>query len=216
MLFRDRRDAGRRLASELAHHAADPQVLVLGLPRGGVPVAHEVAEALDAPLDVFLVRKLGVPGHEELALGAIASGGARVLNHDVIDLLDVSDEAIAEVTARETEELARREARFRGDRPPLDVAGKVVVLVDDGLATGATVRVAVEAMRALGPKRVVVAAPVAPRSTAELLARSADEVVIAAVPERFRAVGLCYEDFEQTTDEEVAALLSRDGRRDAA
>src|SRR5262249_41330555 len=176
MLFRDRADAGRRLAEELKAFAGRPDVLVLALPRGGVPVAYEVARALHAPLDVFLVRKLGVPGREELAMGAIASGGVRVLNQDVIRALDIADEVIDEVTAAEQRELVRRERAYRGGRPTPDVRGRTVVLVDDGLATGSTMRAAVAALRRLGPASVVVAVPVGAPETCTELGNEADEV----------------------------------------
>ncbi len=213
MLFQDRRDAGRDLVQSLRRYAGRPDVLVLALPRGGVPVAYEVARALDAPLDVFLVRKLGLPGQEELAMGALATGGVRVLNDEVVRALDISDDVIETVTAREARELARRERVYRGDRPAPDVRGKVVILVDDGLATGSTMRAAVAALRQQGPARVVVAVPVgAPQTCAEFRAE-ADEIVCARTPEPFHAVGLWYADFSQTTDEEVHELLdqARDG-----
>ena len=208
--FGDRREAGRLLAAKLAAtYANRPDVLVLALPRGGVPVAYEVARTLRAPLDVFLVRKLGVPGHEELAMGAIASGGVRVLNHDIVGALRIPDELIDAVTTREQAELARRERLYRGDRPPPDVRGRTVVLVDDGLATGATMLAAVQALRQQHPARVVVAVPVAPPETCEQLRTEVDEVVCAFTPEPFRAVGLWYEDFTPTTDAEVRDLLAR-------
>jgi predicted phosphoribosyltransferase len=207
-MFRDRRDAGRALAAELGHHAGRGDVLVLALPRGGVPVAHEVAAALAAPLDVFLVRKLGVPGREELAMGAIASGGVRVVNDRVVDELGIPAEVIDTVTAAEGAELARREAEYRAGRPPLDVRGKTAVLVDDGLATGSTMRAAVRAVRGLGPARVVVAVPVGAAATCAELAAEADEVVCPVRPEPFLAVGYAYRDFAQTTDAEVRALLA--------
>jgi len=183
--------------------------VVLALPRGGVPVAAEIAHALAVPLDVFVVRKLGVPGHEELALGAIASGGVRVLNQGVVDAARMSPEAVERVARRELEEVERREAAYRGGRPPVETAGKRVILVDDGLATGATMRAAVAAVRATGPARIVVAVPIAAASTCEELAREVDEIVCLRTPEPFYAVGLWYEDFSQTTDEEVRALLEQ-------
>jgi len=207
-MFRDRREAGHRLAAKLGRYAARTDVLVLGLPRGGVPVAAEVADALVAPLDVFLVRKLGVPGHEELAMGAIASGGVRVLNDDVVQQLRLTDRVIDGVTAAEQRELERRERVYRGDRPPPDPRGKIVILVDDGLATGATMRAAVLAVRRLGPERVVVAVPVGAHETCREFADVADEVVCAAEPDPFLAVGYWYEDFGQTTDDEVRELLA--------
>jgi predicted phosphoribosyltransferase len=209
MLFRNRADAGRVLAGRLEAYANRPDVLVLALPRGGVPVAFEVARALHAPLDLFLVRKLGLPGHEELAMGAIASGGVRVLNEEVVRLLRVPPEVIDLVAADEQQELARREQAYRGDRPPLDVHGRTVILVDDGLATGSTMRAAVAALRRLGPSRIVVAVPVAAAETCAELATEVDDMVCVQTPEPFRAVGLWYQDFSQTTDEEVRALLQQ-------
>jgi putative phosphoribosyl transferase len=208
-MFRDRRDAGRRLAAGLGRYAGRRDVLVLGLPRGGVPVAAEVAAALGAPLDVFVVRKLGVPGREELAMGAIASGGVQVLNDDVVRQLGIPERAIERATAAEQRELERRERAYRGNRPPPDPRGKVVVLVDDGLATGATMRAAVRAVRRLDPGRVVVAVPVGAATTCEEFAGVADEVVCATEPDPFLAVGHWYEDFSQTTDDEVRDLLAR-------
>ncbi len=205
--FRDRADAGRALAGALGHLAGRSDVVVLGLPRGGVPVAHEVALALGAPLDVLLVRKLGVPGYSELAMGAIATGGVRVLNRAVIDPLSIAPEVVDQVAAREGAELDRRERAYRPGRPPLDVSGRVVVVVDDGLATGSTMRAAVAALRALGPERIVVAVPVGARETCQALAGEADEVVCARMPTAFRAVGEWYDDFSQTTDDDIRALL---------
>ncbi|MBN9518071.1 phosphoribosyltransferase [bacterium] len=215
MLFRDRIDAGRRLAERLTHYAGRDDVVVLALPRGGVPVGHEVAEALGAPLDVFLVRKLGVPGHEELAMGAIASGGVRVLNDRVVRPLGISAAAIERVAAEERRELVRREREYRGDRPPLDVRGKTVILVDDGLATGSTMRAAVAAVRRLGPAKVVVAVPVGAAETCEDFEEEADEAICAMEPEPFYSVGAWYEDFSQTTDDEVRELLGRTGSEPA-
>lgn len=207
--FTDRREAGRVLGKHLAERfAGRANVIVLGLPRGGVPVAHGVASALGAPLDVFVVRKLGMPGHEELAMGAIASGGVRVLNRDMLDYMPVNAKVIESVAAREQRELERRELAFRGDKPPLDVSGKTVIVVDDGLATGSTMRAAVQALRNLAPAAIVVAVPVAAASTCDDLRREADEVVCLRTPEPFQAVGLWYDDFEQTTDSEVHALLA--------
>jgi predicted phosphoribosyltransferase len=207
--FRDRFEAGRVLAGKLQDYANRPDVIVLALPRGGVPVAYEVARALHAPLDVFLVRKLGVPGHEELAMGAIASGGVRVLNRDVVNKLKVPAEVIDAVTDRELEELRRREREYRDDRPAPDVLGKTVILIDDGLATGSTMRSAVAALRRQGPSRLVVAVPIAAPSTCEEFQDEVDEVVCARTPEPFYAVGVWYDDFSQTTDEEVRELLAR-------
>jgi predicted phosphoribosyltransferase len=207
--FRDRREAGRLLAARLSAYANRPDVLVLALPRGGVPVAAEVARALGAPLDVFVVRKLGVPGHEEFAFGAIATGGVRVLNEDVVRALQIPDRVIDAVAAREQEELARRERVYRGDRPPLDVRGRTVILVDDGLATGATMHAAIRALRQQQPARIVVAVPTASPESCDELKRVVDDVVCATTLDPFYAVGLWYEDFSQTTDEEVRELLAR-------
>ena len=207
--FRNRDDAGRQLATALEQYTGRPDVIVLALPRGGVPVAFEVARALQAPLDIFVVRKLGVPGHEELAMGAIASGGARVLNEEVVGRLGISDEAIDRVAAAQAEEVVRREKAYRGDRPQPQLAGRVVFLVDDGLATGATMRAAVEAVRQHDPARVVVAVPTAAAETCDALRPLVDEVVCLVTPEPFLAVGFWYDDFSQTTDDEVRALLER-------
>lgn len=208
-LFTDRRDAGRQLARELAKYATEPNVVVLALPRGGVPVAYEVARALHAPLDVFLVRKLGVPYHRELAMGAIASGGARVLNQDIIDALEIPNFMIEQAVAAELKELKRRERAYRRGRSALDVRGKTAILVDDGLATGASMRAAVMALRQLGPARIVVAVPTASAETCDEFRSEVDEIVCAQTPEPFLAVGAWYEDFSQTTDEEVRELLER-------
>jgi len=207
--FRDRSDAGRLLAAKLAAYANRPDVLVLALPRGGVPVAYEVARALNAPLDVFLVRKLGVPGHEELAMGAVATGGVRVLNDQVVGLLRIPDYVIDAVAAWEQQELARREHLYRGERPPPVVRGQTVILVDDGLATGATMHAAIKALRQQQPARIVVAVPTASPETCDQLRAEVDEVICAITPDPFYAVGLWYEDFSQTTDEEVRDLLAR-------
>lgn len=209
--FHDRTDAGRQLARELGAFRDDPSVLVLGLPRGGVPVAFEVARELHAPLDVFVVRKLGAPGHEEYAVGAIASGGVRVLNDEALRVLRVPQDALDAIATREGQELARREAAYRIGRPPLDLAGKTVLLVDDGLATGATMRAAVAAARQLSPARIVVAVPLGAPDTVRELVRVAEEVVCVSRPEPFQAVGLWYTHFDQTSDEEVRDLLSRAG-----
>jgi putative phosphoribosyl transferase len=213
--FRDRLDAGRVLAGRLAHHAGDPRVVVLGLPRGGVPVAYEVAGALGVPLDIFLVRKLGVPGQEELAMGAIASGGVRVLNRSVVDRLGITEEEIEAVARIEEGVLAAREETYRDGRPPLPVEGATVVLVDDGLATGASMRAAVAALRRRGPAAVTVAVPVAAPETCETMRLIADEVVCACTPEPFYAVGLWYEDFSPTSDDDVRSLLAREQTRRA-
>ena len=213
MLFRDRAEAGRRLAEKLQGYANRPDVVVLALPRGGVPVAHEVARALNAPLDVFLVRKLGVPGHEELAMGAIASGGVRVLNREVVDELMLANDTFDAVAAREEAELARRERLYRGGSSAPEVRGKTVILVDDGLATGSTMRAAVAALRLHEPARIVGAVPIAARVVCEELRQIADEMVCSAVPDAFHAVGLWYEDFRPTTDQEVQALLGQAAKR---
>jgi predicted phosphoribosyltransferase len=209
--FHDRAEAGRILADRLAHLAGRDDTIVLALPRGGVPVAREIADALGAPLDVFVVRKLGVPGHEELAMGAIATGDVRVLNEDVVRMLRVPAATLDAVAAEEARELHRREHEYRGGRPPVDVRGRVAILVDDGLATGATMRAAIAALRLLGPARIVVAVPVAARSTCEEFRALVDEIVCAMTPENFQAVGLWYADFSQTTDDEVRALLAAPG-----
>jgi putative phosphoribosyl transferase len=207
--FRNRADAGRALAERLRDYAGRDDVLVLGLPRGGVPVAYEVAMELDVPLDVFLVRKLGVPGREELAFGAIASGGAVVLNEEVVRSLRIDEASARAVAERERAELARRAEAYRGTTDPPDVEGKTVIVVDDGLATGASMRAAVEALRQLGPRRIVVAVPAAARQTCEELRAEVDEVVCALTPEPFLAVGMWYEDFSETTDDEVRERLAR-------
>lgn len=209
MRYQDRADAGRQLAEKLTAYAREPNVLVLGLPRGGVPVAFEVAKALRAPLDIFLVRKLGVPGHEELAMGAIASGGIRVLNTVVVDQLGLSEETIDAVAADELRELERRERTYRGGRSAPEVGGRTVILVDDGLATGSTMRAAVAALRRQKPARVVVAVPVGSQEACDDLQSEADETICAHAPRPFRAVGLWYDDFSQTTDEEVTQLLEQ-------
>lgn len=208
-VFRDRRDAGRYLARKLSAYAGQPGLLVLALPRGGVPVGYEVATALGAELDVFLVRKLGVPGHRELAMGAIASDGVRVLNENVLQAMHISEDVIESVTAAEQEVLRQRENAYRGDRPRPDVRDRTVILVDDGLATGATMRAAATAVRKQGPQRLVIAVPVAPPETCEQLAVEADDIICAVTPEAFLGVGMWYEDFSQTTDDEVRALLAR-------
>lgn len=207
-VFRDRADAGRALAGLLEHYRDRSDVSVLGLPRGGVPVAHQVAMALGVPLDVFVVRKLGLPDHPELAIGAVASGGTVILNDDMVRDLEVPVEDIKEVAEREHRELRRREQRYRPGRPMADIAGRVVIVVDDGLATGASMRAAVEALRRLGPARIVVAVPAAPESTCEELRREVDEVVCATTPSPFFAVGESYRDFRQITDEQVTDLAA--------
>jgi putative phosphoribosyl transferase len=212
MLFRNRSEAGRWLAERLQAFAHRPDVIVLALPRGGVPVGFELARALGVPLDVFLVRKLGLPGQEELAMGAIATGGVRVLNGDVVQALGVPASVIDRVASAEEQELRRREAAYRGTRPPPDVHGRVVILVDDGLATGSTMRAAVRAVRQMQPARVVVAVPVAAASTRDDIGAEVDEIICETPPEPFLAVGRWYEDFSQTTDEEVRDLLQRADR----
>ena len=207
--FRDRVEAGRILAKLLSHYANRPGVLVLGLPRGGVPVAFEVAQGLNVPLDVFVVRKLGVPQQEELAMGAIASGGVRVLNQDVIEMLGIPEEVIDAVAARERRELHRRELAFRDHRPPPEMHGRTIILVDDGIATGATMRAAVKALRQLKAARIVVATPTAAPSTAEEMRPEVDEFIAVMTPDEFAGVGQWYEDFAQTTDEEVRDLLQK-------
>ncbi len=211
--FDDRADAGRCLARELLPYAGLRETLVLALPRGGVPVAYEVARALDAELDVFLVRKLGVPGHEELAMGAIASGGVRVINEGVVQALRIPASTIDAVAAAEQDTLERRERFYRGDSPRPSVRGRIVILVDDGLATGASMRAALEALGSEEPKRLIAAVPVAPAEICEELRADADEVVCVATPPGFYGVGQWYRDFSQTTDDEVRDLLARTARR---
>jgi predicted phosphoribosyltransferase len=213
--FRDRVDAGRQLAHELAGYVAREDVVVLGLPRGGIPVASEIAEALRVPLDVFLVRKVGVPGHEELAMGAVASGGVRWLNEDLVDRIGLSPADVDEVVAREEEELLRRERLYRGDRPRPVLAGRTAILVDDGLATGATMRAAVLALRREGPAKIVVAVPTAAPESGEQLAGQVDELVCLDSPQPFFAVGLWYEDFSPVSDDVVRELLEAARARDA-
>lgn len=209
MYFQDRHDAGRRLAQHLERYANRPDVLVLALPRGGVPVAYEVAQALHAPLDVFLVRKLGVPGHEELAMGAVATGGVRVLQQDTVQALQIPTPEIDRVTKSELREIERREHAYRGSRPPPPVAGRTVILVDDGLATGATMRAAALALQQQRPARTIVAVPAGAPSTCNEFRDLVDEAICAITPEPFYAVGLWYHDFSQTTDDEVRGLLAR-------
>ena len=209
MLYADRAHAGQALADALRSYAGRSDVVVLALPRGGVPVGFRVAEALEAPLDVFLVRKLGFPGNEEFAMGAIASGGVRVLNEAVLDRYGVPDALVEAVVHREERELARRERSYRDDLPAPDLRGKTVIVLDDGLATGFSMRAAVTALRSFGPRRIVVAVPVGPRESIEELRRLADEVVCPSTPEPFLAVGHFYDTFEQTTDREVVDLLAR-------
>ncbi len=212
MLFYDRADAGHQLASHLTEFADTSDTLVLALPRGGVPVGYEVARSLHAPLDVFVVRKLGVPWQPELAMGAIASGGTRVLNEEVVRALGIRQDEMDRVAAREQQELEQRERTYRGNRPPLDVVAKTVILVDDGLATGSSMRAAVQALRERGPRRVIIAVPVAARQTCDELRAEGHEVVCATTPEPFMAVGQWYKEFCQTTDDQVRELLERAAR----
>ena len=214
-LFRDRVDAGWRLAEKLTAFAGRSDVVVLGVPRGGVPVAEQVALALRAALDVFVVRKVGVPGREELAMGAVATGGVRVVNREVVDTLGIDDELFRRAAEAEVEELARRERIYRGDRPRLDLTDQTVIIVDDGLATGASMRAAVEAIHVQRPAHTVVAVPVAPPSSCEELRSVADAVICAVTPEPFLSVGQWYEDFSQTTDDEVREALARHRRPEA-
>ena len=207
--FRDRSEAGQALAQELGAYTGRDDVIVLALPRGGVPVAFEVARALQAPLDVFVVRKLGVPGHEELAMGAIASGGVLVIEPGVIEDLAIPPDVVTDVAAREEQERLRREREYRGDRPEPDVRDRTIILVDDGLATGSTMRAAVAALRKLHPAKIIVAVPVAAPAACADLASEVDEIVCARTPEPFRSAGSWYLDFSQTTDEEVRDLLAR-------
>jgi predicted phosphoribosyltransferase len=209
MLFQDRFEAGRLLASKLTHLANRPDVVVLALPRGGVPVGYEVAKALNAPLDVFVVRKLGVPGQEELAMGAIASGGVRVVNERLVQALGIPDEVVDAIAAEEERELQRREREYREGRSPVDVTGRSVILVDDGLATGSSMRVAAQALKAKNPTRIIVAVPVASPQTCEQFQSEVDQVICAVTPEPFWAVGQWYRDFSQTSDQEVRDLLRR-------
>ena len=208
MYFRDRTEAGQVLARCLQQYKNQPDVLILGLPRGGVPVAYEVARELNAPLDVFIVRKLGVPGHEELGMGAIATGGVRILQEGIVRDLGISPETIEAVSAREQAELERRERLYRGDRPAPTIKGRTVVIVDDGLATGCTMKAAIQAVRQQDPRQVIVAVPTAPSETCEQLKESVDHVVCALTPEPFFAVGGSYADFTQITDEEVRDLIA--------
>lgn len=205
--FLNRQDAGRQLAAKLLVYACNPSVLVLGLPRGGVPVAYEVARALQTPLDVFVVRKLGVPGHRELAMGAIASGGARILNRDMIDALRIPAAAVEAAAHRELQEIERQEKVFRGNAPVPEFSGRTLIVVDDGLATGSTMRAAIQALRQSHPARIVVAVPVAAAETVRRLRGEADSVVALSAPLDFHAVSMWYDDFSQTSDEEVRSLL---------
>jgi predicted phosphoribosyltransferase len=209
MIYRDRIDAGKQLALRLSEYANRDDVMVLALPRGGVPVAFEVAKALRAPLDIFLVRKLGVPGHEELAMGAISTGGVRVINADVVDHLRIPARVVDAVVETELRELERRERLYRGARTEPEVSGKTVILVDDGLATGSTMRAAVEALRQQSPARIVVAVPVSASETCDEYRMGVDEIICAQTPEPFMGVGMWYQDFSQTTDAEVRDLLAK-------
>ena len=209
MIFKDRSDAGRKLAASLSHYANRNDVLVLALPRGGVPVAYEVAKKLNAPLAVFLVRKLGVPGHEELAMGAIASGGVRVINEELVDYLGIPDEVIDAIAAVEQRELERRELAYRDSRTRPNVKDRVAILIDDGLATGSTMRAAARSLRLQKPQRIVVAVPVSSPETCDEVRSEVDEIVCAFTPANLQGVGLWYEDFSQTSDEEVRELLKR-------
>jgi len=209
--FRDRSEAGRYLGEELRQrgYTAGVDLIVLALPRGGVPVGYEVSRALNAPLDVFVVRKVGVPGHEELAMGAVASGGVNVVNEDVLDMLRIPPAMFQVVARKELQEVERREKEYRGDKARPDLKGKTVILVDDGLATGSTMLAAVRAVRLAGAERIVVAVPVAAEQTCDAFRQEVDDVICAITPEPFHAVGIWYEDFSQTSDEEVRELLAR-------
>jgi putative phosphoribosyl transferase len=215
MIFPNRTEAGRKLAEKLATYGKRKDVIVLGIPRGGVPVAFEVAGALGAPLDVFIARKLGVPGHEELAFGAISSGGVRFLDQQTVEMLGIAKSEIARVTAQEQKELDRRENVYRGGRPPLKVEGLAAILVDDGIATGSSMQAAIAALRQMKPARIVVAVPVAPPSTCDRLRPLVDELVCVYAPEFFYAIGQFYGDFSQVTDEQVIELIQRASRTTA-
>lgn len=213
MMFRDRKEAGHLLARKLAKYATRKDVLILALPRGGVPVGFEVATALNVPLEILVVRKLGVPGQEELAMGAIATGGIRVLNQEVISQCGISDHEIKAVSAREQSELRRRERAYRGDAAPPKISGHTIILIDDGIATGSTMRAAIAALRQQCPSKLIIAVPTAPLSSCEELRTIADEVVAVMVPEHFYAVGLWYATFSQTSDEEVRQLFELSSHR---
>jgi predicted phosphoribosyltransferase len=214
--FRDRTEAGELLSEQLTAYVNKPDVVVLALPRGGVPVGAQVAKKLNVPLDVFVVRKLGLPGHPELAMGAIASGGVRVFNGEVVNALRIPDEVINAVTAEEYQELQRRERSYRGDLPPPEVEGRTAIIVDDGIATGSTMFAAIAALRQLNASRIIVATPTISRSTYDYLRKYADDVVAVIVPDEFYGVGQWYEDFSQTTDEEVHQLLAETNHRAAS
>ncbi|MBI4474951.1 MAG: phosphoribosyltransferase [Acidobacteria bacterium] len=209
MMFADRADAGRILASKLTAYKGRPDVVIFALPRGGIPVAYEIGKAIGAPIDVFVVRKLGVPGQEELAMGAIATGDIRIINYEVVNQLGITQEAIDAVTDQQREELRRREQLYRGGRPQREVRGQSVILVDDGIATGSTMRAAIAALRQLGPARIVVAVPVAAPETCQQIGGEVDEIICAATPEPLFSIGQWYKRFEQTTDDEVRDLLGR-------
>jgi putative phosphoribosyl transferase len=211
VIFQNRIQAGRMLATELKLYAGRPDAIVLGAPRGGVPVAFEVAAALKLPLDVFVLRKLGVPGQEELAFGAIAEGGVRILDQEIVDAVDISPEQIEEVSRQEGKELERRLLLYRGTRPPLHLRGRTVILVDDGIATGSSARAAIAALRQMEPARIVLAVPVAPPSTCARLRDLVDDLVVLQSQERFFAIGQFYEDFNPVSDQEVTGLLARAG-----
>lgn len=208
-IFKDRREAGKKLAEELTKYKNQQGVIVLGLPRGGAPVAYEIAEALNAPLDVFIVRKLGLPGQPELAMGAIASGGVRVMNNGVVQRSGVSEDQIKEIVEDEKKRLQEREKIYRGSRPEIDITGKIVLLVDDGLATGASMRAAITALKQLEPEKIVVAVPTAPADTCQELKSMVDEIVCLRTPSPFWGVGGSYQNFSQTSNQEVRALLER-------
>lgn len=205
--FRDRADAGKRLAALLDYYSEDPAAIVVGIARGGVATAHEIAQVLDLPLDIVVVRKLAAPGHDEVTMGAIASGGVRAINDEVIDALQIAPYQIEEAADREEKEVERLERLFRGDRPPLDCKGKVVILVDDGLTTGSTLRAAIETIRHQKPRRIVLALPVGPPSAVECFEKEADEIVCLAKPEPFGAIGFWYDEFNPVYDHDVVALL---------
>lgn len=208
-LFKNRQDSGEQLAPELETYKGDPDVIVFGLARGGVPVARKIAEYLNAPLDVYIVRKLGVPGQRELALGAIASGGDRVLNKDIVETLEISQDYIDEIAKQEEQELKRREELYRGVRELPELEGRIVILVDDGLATGASMRAAIRAVRTHQPKKIIVAVPVAPQDTCDDLSDLVDEMICLETPQPFGGVGAWYDEFHQTTDQEVRSILEQ-------
>lgn len=213
MIFANRTEAGQKLALRLKQYANRDDVIVLGAPRGGIPIAFEVARDLRAPLDVFMLRKLGVPGHEEFAFGAISSGGVRILDRDTVERLGITNAVIERVTASEEQELERRERAYRGGRPPLNVVGRTAILVDDGIATGASMRAAIHALRQMNPARIVIAVPVAPAATCKRLQSAVDELVCLEMPEPFFGVGQFYDDFSQVSDEEVRDLLDNAARQ---